>query len=434
MKVAIVHDWLTGMRGGEKCLEVFCELFPEATIFTLLHNKGSVSKIIESMDIKTSFIQHLPKAPTKYRSYLPLFPKAIESFDLSGYELILSSSHCVAKGIRKPKDSLHVCYCYTPMRYAWMFYDEYFGNLSIMKRMLIKPLLGRLRRWDLKTNEGVDFFIAISDNIKDRISNCYSRDSYVIYPPVDIDRFSLSNESEDFYLIVSALVPYKRVDLAVDAFNQNGKRLLIIGTGNSQESLKKKAKNNIEFLGWSSDDEIAGYYKRCKALIFPGEEDFGIVPVEAQACGKPVIAYAKGGALETVVGVNGYGAYDCFTPSGFAMTEPAGRQGCKDLDSSVAALPQNDSDDSWHKNDSNCLRAQNDRGGTGVFFYEQTKDALLGAIELFEKNSDKFNPENIRDNALRFDRNLFKDKISKYIQEKINEKKYQYPKKPDSFI
>jgi glycosyltransferase involved in cell wall biosynthesis len=368
MRVAIVHDWLTGMRGGEKCLEVFCELFPEADIFTLLHIKGSVSDTIESMSIKTSFIQHLPKASAKYRSYLPLFPRAIESFDLSGYDLILSSSHCVAKGIKKPKEALHICYCYTPMRYAWMFYDEYFGKLNIINKISVKLILKKLRQWDLKTNEGVDFFIAISDNIRNRISSCYGRDACVIYPPVETEKFRLSKENDDFYLMVSALVPYKRVDLAIEAFNRNRKRLVIIGTGNAELKLREKAEGDIEFLGWLDDSDIAQYYKSCKALIFPGEEDFGIVPVEAQACGKPVIAYAKGGALETVVGINGYGT-------------------------------------------------------TGVFFYEQTPEALSEAIEAFEKNADKFNPEKIRDNALRFDRNIFKDNISRYIQEKIDEKK-----------
>jgi glycosyltransferase involved in cell wall biosynthesis len=403
MRVAIVHDWLTGMRGGEKCLEVFCELFPNADIFTLLHNKGSVSNIIESMNIRTSFIQKFPDAGKKYRSYLPFFPKAIESFDLSGYNLILSSSHCAAKGIKKPKGALHICYCYTPMRYAWVFFNEYFGSLGIAKKMLIKPLLAGLRKWDLKTNEGVDFFVAISDNIRNRIASCYNRNSQVIYPPVDTERFTVSKKSGDFYLIVSALVPYKRVDLAIDVFNKNGKKLIIIGTGNAERDLRKKAGNNIEFLGWLSDNEIDNYYSRCKALVFPGEEDFGIVPVEAQACGKPVIAFGRGGALETVVGINSCDHERC------------SREGSKGIDSSVAALSQNNSDGS-------C--SQDYRSSTGVFFYEQTPERLSKAIELFEKNSAKFDPYKICENAQKFNRAVFRDNIKSYIQEKMNEKKY----------
>ena len=368
MRVAIIHDWLTGMRGGEKCLEVFCELFPEATIFTLLHNKGSVSEIIESMPIRTSFIQRLPKSSVKYRDYLPLFPRAVKGFDLAGFDLILSSSHCVAKGVKVPEGALHVCYCYTPMRYAWVFYDQYFGKLNIIKRSIISYILKQLKRWDLMTNENVDFFVAISDNIHNRIETCYKRDSDVIYPPVDTGRFHISAENEDFYLVVSALVPYKRVDLAIEAFNKNGKKLVIIGTGNSEADLRQKALGNIEFLGWLDNNDIADYYSRCKGLIFPGEEDFGIVPVEAQCCGKPVIAYGKGGALETVV------------PFYLRDTEH------------------------------NC---------TGVFFNEQTSAALIEAVDIFEKNSDKFDPQKIRANGLRFGRDIFKEKIEKYIEEKM---------------
>ncbi len=367
MKTAIIHDWLTGMRGGEQCLEVFCELFPDAAIFTLLHNKGTVSKTIEKMPVKTSFIQQLPGADKKYRSYLPLFPAAVKGFDLSGYDLILSSSHCVAKGVNVPKEALHICYCYTPMRYAWLFFDEYFGNMPLVCKEPLKWLLNRLRRWDLKVNENVDFFIAISDNIKKRISDCYKRDSDVIYPPVSTDRFELSNKDEGFYLVVSALVPYKRVDIAVEAFNSNGKRLIIIGSGNSEKVLRGAARPNIEFLGWLDNNRIEDYYSRCKALIFPGEEDFGIVPVEAQCCGKPVIAYAKGGALETVVPLE---------PG--SLKKP-----------------------------------------TGVFFHEQSPKALAEAIEALEKNISGFEAEEIRKNALRFDRKVFKNKIRDYIEAKV---------------
>jgi len=367
MKIAIVHDWLTGMRGGEYCLEVFCELFPDATIFTLLHKKGSVSKRIEAMKIKTSFIQKLPCSLKRYRNYLPLFAKAIESFDLSRFDLVLSSSHCVAKGVRLPKEALHICYCHTPMRYAWLFFDEYFGNMSFFKKMLISRVTRNLKAWDIKSNETVDFFIANSDNVRDRIKRFYKRDADTIYPPVSTGVFELSQKSDGFYLIISALVPYKRIDIAIRAFNENRKRLLVVGTGNCDKELRKIAKENIEFLGWASDEDLLKYYQRCKALIFPGEEDFGIVPLEAQACGKPVIAYAKGGALETII----------------------------PIDKSGSSNP------------------------TGVFFYDHTPEALIEAVEYFEGNEEKLNPSAIREHSLRFDREIFKEKIKKYIEDKI---------------
>lgn len=369
MKVAIAHDWLTGMRGGEKCLEVFCELFPEATIFTLLHNKGSVSPAIEKMRIETSFIQNLPKAATKYRNYLPFFPRAIESFDLSGFDLILSSSHCVAKGVRVPEGPRHICYCYTPMRYAWVFFEEYFGRSNIVKRKIISTVVERLKKWDLRTNENVDFFIAISDNVRNRIKRFYNRDADVIYPPVEIEKFGLSTKEGDFYLIVSALVPYKRIDIAINAFNISGKKLVIIGTGNSEAELRKTAKPNIEFLGWVDNNKITEYYSNASALIFPGEEDFGIVPIEAQACGKPVIAYARGGVLETVRPIN---------PQLSTSDEPG-----------------------------------------GVFFYQQTPQALIDAVEYFESVKDRFNPQGLRKNALRFDRGVFKEKIREYVEKRV---------------
>ncbi|MFC1808138.1 glycosyltransferase [Candidatus Omnitrophota bacterium] len=367
MKIAIIHDWLTGMRGGEKCLEVFCELFGDATIFTLIHDKGSCSDTIEKMKIRPSFIQNLPNAIKGYRSYLPFFPKAIESFNLQGYDLILSSSHCAAKGVKVPKGAKHICYCYTPMRYAWVFFDEYFGHYNPVKKWLIHNVIERLKGWDIKTNESVDFFIAISDNVRARIKKYYDRESDIIYPPVDTSRFKVSAADEGFYLIVSALVPYKRIDLAIEAFNISKKKLIIIGAGNSSSELKAKADRNIKFLGWSDDKTIEDHYARSSGLIFPGDEDFGIVPVEAQACGKPVIAYAKGGALETIVDL------------GSTQNNP-----------------------------------------TGVLFCEQTTEALNQAIERFESNKDKFNPNAIRENAMRFDREEFKKKIREYVEARTN--------------
>jgi glycosyltransferase involved in cell wall biosynthesis len=348
------------MRGGEKCLEVFCELFPQAEIFTLFHQQGSVSNVIERMPIRTSFLQYLPGLNKHYRNYLPLFPRAVESFDLQGFDLVLSSSHCVAKGARPPQGAIHISYCYTPMRYAWLFFEEYFGQEPRIKKYLIRRFIRRLKGWDLKSNETIDFFVAISDNVKNRIRRFYGREAEVIYPPVDTERFRILQPKRDFYLVVSALVPYKRIELAIAAFNRLGRRLLIIGTGNCLEQLKRLARSNIEFLGWVSEAGLADYYAGCRALIFPGEEDFGITPLEAQACGRPVVAYAKGGALETV-------------------TE-----------------------------------------NTGVFFYEQSPQALLEAVRVFETKEAGFQPQAIRKNALRFGRHIFKERIAGFIREKLN--------------
>ncbi|MFH1552539.1 MAG: glycosyltransferase [Candidatus Omnitrophota bacterium] len=368
IKVAIVHDWLTGMRGGEKCLEVFCELFPEAHLFTLLHAKGSVSPVIENMQIHTSFLQNMPGIAENYRNFLPLFPTAIESFDLKEYDLVLSSSHCVAKGVRSREDALHICYCYTPVRYAWMFFDEYFGSANIIKKWIISRTISSIRKWDLKSNKRVNCFVAISDNIRKRIKRLYDREADVIYPPVDVDAHIVRSDSENKYLIVSAPAPYKRVDLAIEAFNKSGKRLVVAGSGGDLKSLKKRSRENIEFLGWVDDAKLSELYSSCQALVFPGEEDFGIVPVEAQAHGKPVIAYASGGVLETVVPLS-----------------------------------------------------RSEENPTGVFFNEQTPDALNGAIEEFEKSRAKFNADNIRKNTLRFNVDRFRQEIKEYVEEKYSE-------------
>lgn len=373
-RIAIIHDWLTGMRGGEKCLEVFCELFPEATLFTLLREKGSASPTIEGMDIRTSFLQGIPGITQKYRNFLPLFPAAIESFDLSKYDLILSSSHCVAKGVKVPAGALHISYCHTPARYLWQFFDEYFASENPLKRRVIKYFIESLKKWDLRSNKRVDHFVANSKNVRNRIKEFYSRDADVIYPPVDVTPKTLPLLSErlqeiehtahgPYYLVVSALVPYKRIDIAIEAFNKSGKRLIVIGTGPELEKLRKEASVNIAFLGWVSDEELVDHYSGCQALVFPGEEDFGIVPLEAQAYGKPVIAYGKGGALETVV------------PIGSAGAEP-----------------------------------------TGVFFFEKTAEALNGAIDVFEKSRGAFNANGIRSNALKFNRERFKQEVMDYIE------------------
>jgi glycosyltransferase involved in cell wall biosynthesis len=301
-RVALVHDWLTGMRGGERCLEVLCELFPAAPLFTLLHVPGSVSPTIENRRIVASFVQRLPRAAARYRSYLPVFPLAISRFDLAGYDLVVSMSHCVAKGVRAPARALHLCYCFSPMRYVWDLYDDYFGGRGTAVRLLMPSLAGALRRWDRRT-AGVDHFVAISRHIAERIRRAYDRPADVLYPPVDVQRFEIADAVDDYYLVVAALVPYKRVDLAVAAATRLGRRLVVVGTGPEEARLRALAGPTVTFLGWRPDAEVAGLYARCRALLFPAVEDFGITPLEAAAAGRPTIAMAAGGAQDLGAGI-----------------------------------------------------------------------------------------------------------------------------------
>ena len=381
MKTAIVHDWLTGMRGGEKCLEVMCELFPDAVLHTLIHLPGRLSGTIEGMEIRTSPLQHLPGKGKYYRHLLPLFPSAVESFDLSEYDLVISSSHCVAKGASGAPGALHLCYCYTPMRYAWDQYEHYFGShrLRPWSRLVIPPLIDRLRRWDRESVGRVDSFAAISGYVAERIKRYYDRDAVVIYPPVDVASFRADPSPGDYYLMVSALAPYKRIDIAVEAFNSLGRELRIVGMGQDRRRLERLAGPSIRFLGWVSREELKEQYAGCRALVFPGEEDFGITPLEAQASGRPVIAFGRGGATETVRPHPDFPSRGCWP---------------------------------------------GDRGDpTGVFFTIQDARSLADAVLFLEDHLAEFRSREIRESVRPFDRPRFKKELAAFIEGELGRRK-----------
>jgi len=361
-KVALVHDWLTGQRGGEKVLEVLAEVFPEAPIYTLLHLKGSQIPAIEEREIFTSFIQRMPFLHRKYRSYLPLFPVAIELLNLQDFDMVVSSSHCVAKGIIPHPNALHVCYIHSPVRYAWNQYHAYFtpDKLNFFSKKLIPPVIHRLRIWDESSSARVDHFVANSRTTAQRVHRYYRRKADCIYPPVDTDFFQPGRIQEDYFLIVSALVPYKKIDLAVETFNRLAIPLKIVGTGAEYKKLKRAAGPNIQFLGSLNPEGLLQLYQGARALVMPGEEDFGINALEAQACGVPVISIARGGATETVV-----------------------------------------------------------PGKTGVFFPDLNTESLKEAIDKIQ--IIPFNKDSIRAHALEFSRHRFKERISAYLQEKWDE-------------
>jgi glycosyltransferase involved in cell wall biosynthesis len=304
LRLAIVHDWLTGMRGGEKALEVLCERFPDAEVFTLVHVKGSVSPAIERLRIHTSFIQHLPQVTRRYRHYLPLFPTAIEQFSFDRFDRVVSVSHCCAKSIVHPASVPHLCYCLTPMRYAWDQFDAYFGPRRVGRfgSAVMRPVMARLARWDRDTANRADRYVAISHYVAGRIRRYYNREPTVIYPPVDTEYFHPDGSGPGrFALVVSALVPYKRIDLAIAACRLANVPLKITGDGPERAALERLAGPDVQFLGRRSDDELRDLYRSAAMTLLPGEEDFGIVPLEAQACGRPVVALGRGGALETVI-------------------------------------------------------------------------------------------------------------------------------------
>lgn len=379
MRIALVHDWLTGMRGGEKCLEVLCRRFPGARLYTLVHARGKTSPAIERMNIQTSFLQRLPGVERHYRWMLPLMPAAIERLVISeDVQLVLSFSHAVAKSIRVPPGIPHVCYCFTPMRYAWHLREDYLaprGDVPGIDRpggprhgrwlsAAKKLVLDRIRQWDRRTSDRVTHFVAISNTVARRIEEAYGRASRIIYPPVDTAFYTPDAQPrEDYYLCVSALVPYKRIDLAVAACRHLGKKLVVIGSGPEWKSLRHQAGPAIEFLGWQSNEEIRRHLRRCRALIFPGHEDFGIVPVEAQACGTPVVAFGAGGATETILG------------------------------------------------------AAESQIGSGRFFREQTVAELAAAIQWIERHPTQLSGALARQNALRFTVERYERELLGFLDE-----------------
>ena len=366
MNVAVIHEWLVDYSGSERVVEQILKIFPDADLFAQVEFlPPDLQFFIQNKSVKTSFIQKLPLAKKKYRAYLPLMPLAVEQFDLSGYDLVISSAHAVSKGVLTGPDQLHISYVHSPMRYAWDLQHQYLRESGLdkgPKGWLAKWLLHKMRLWDVRTAHGVDAFTANSRFIARRIRKVYGREATVIYPPVDISAFTLREDKEDFYLTASRMVPYKKIDLIVEAFSQMPeKELVVIGDGPDFQKVKAKAGGNVTLLGYQPFEELRDHMQRAKAFVFAAEEDFGIIPVEAQACGTPVIAYGKGGAVETVRG------------------------------------PE-------HENP------------TGLFFPEQTVESLMDAVCRFERESERFKPADCRRNAVRFSPERFREEFSSFVE------------------
>lgn len=376
VSVGIVADWLVTFAGSEKVIAEFIKLYPNADIYSVVDFLSDESrKKFYGKEATTSFIQRLPFAKKKYQQYLPLMPLAIEQLDVTGHDIVLSSSHAVAKGVLTGPDQLHISYVHSPIRYAWDFQHQYLREAGLnkgLKGKLARWFLHKIRIWDYRTANGVDHFIANSQFIARRIKKVYGRDADVIYPPVDVERFTLQENKEDFYFTASRMVPYKRIDLIVEAFSQMpDKKLVVIGDGSEMAKIKSRAGSNIEILGYQPDDVMQDYMWRTRAFVFAAEEDFGITPVEAQASGTPVIAFGKGGVLETI-------------------------------------------------------RPYGERNATGVFFSEQTAESLINAVRHFDTIKDSILPKDCRENALKFSAQRFHDELDEYIKTKwhdFNERK-----------
>jgi glycosyltransferase involved in cell wall biosynthesis len=363
MKVAIIHYWLVGMRGGEKVIEALCEMYPQADIFTHVYVPHMVSAQIRQHKIIPTFINALPRASKMYRTYLPLMPLALEQLDLRGYDLVISSESGPAKGVIPPAAALHVCYCHTPMRYIWNMYHDYRSNAGRITRLMMPPLSHYLRTWDVTSAARVDSFVANSATVAGRIRRYYGVQSTIIHPPVDTDSFAAvpPSELEDYYLMAGELVSYKRPDIAVRAFNDMKRRLVVIGGGEMLDEIRRIAGPTVKVMGSQPFEVLKHHYARCRALIFPGEEDFGIVPVEAMASGRPVVAFGRGGATETVA--------DCLS---------------------------------------------------GIFFAEQTAEAISAAVSRLANM--EFNSEEIVKHTRQFGRDQFLKKMRAHIDGLLAEK------------
>jgi glycosyltransferase involved in cell wall biosynthesis len=373
MKTAIVHDWLVTYAGAERVLEQMLAVYPEADLYSLIDFVPEAERgFLRGRAVRTSFLQRLPGMRRNYRRFLPLMPLAIEQFDLAEYDLVVSSSYAVAKGVLTGPDQLHLCMCYSPMRYAWDLQHQYLREAGLdrgAKGLLARWMLHRMRLWDYRTANGVDGFIAISRFIERRIRKVYRRDSVVIYPPVDVETFTPEGPREDFYVTASRLVPYKRVDLIVEAFAaMPGRRLIVIGDGPESARVRSKGGPNVRFLGQQPFEILRDHLRRARAFVFAAEEDFGIAPLEAQACGTPVIAFGKGGVRETIV-------------------------------------------------------TSDDSAPTGVFFNEQAVPSLIAAVDRFEREAHRMTVEACRANALRFTAERFRRDFRKYVQEQLSRAK-----------
>ncbi len=368
MKTALIHDWLVTYAGSERCLESFVNLFPDSDIFTLINflNVEERKIILKNKEAATSFIQRLPWVKSNHRNYLPLFPYAIEQFDLSSYDLVLSSSHAVSKGVLTNSNQLHICYCHTPIRYAWDLTHQYLKESNLtkgVKGLIVKLVLHYIRMWDISSVSRVDHFIANSNYIAKRIKKIYNRDSEVIYPPVDTEKFSCEINKENYYITASRFVPYKKIDLIVESFTRMpDKKLIVIGDGPDSEKIKNRAGKNIEFLGYQTGQILANYMQKAKAFVFAAEEDFGIMVVEALSCGTPVIALNKGGTAETIIDLQ-----------------------------------------------------------NGIHFNNQTVEDIIQAISKFEKIEDKFDSNSISRSAKKYDRKSFEQQIQNFVNKKAKE-------------
>ena len=374
MRVALVHYWLVARRGGERVLEALAEMFPQADIFTLVFDPDCLPAPLRSHRIQASFLQKLPGAKRHYRKLMPLFPLALEQLRVDGYDLVISSESGPAKGVITSASTCHICYCHSPMRYLWDLYHVYRNSRGVgpLTRTVFSLSAHYLRQWDLATASRVDYFAANSQNVANRLRKHYRREATVIHPPVNVFAGCISEKTEDYYLVLSQLVDYKRVDLAIDACNRLHRPLRIIGDGQEYKRLKRLAGPTVSFLGYLPDNAVRENLAQCRALVFPGDEDFGMVPVETQSFGRPVIAFGRGGALETVEG---------YSDGGTACPEDS----------------------------------------TGIFFPEQSVESLVEAIRVFESVESRFSPAFIRAHASRFDVSHFRAEMGAFISSKLLE-------------